>query len=145
MGTAHLPQLCGEYRERQEWLLMNESQGWRKNSVIPKKARCTNIQQRGWIIELYELFFHYNENLFIFSGMLVVNVTWRNKTYVGTLLDCTRHDWAPPRYWRGVFVWKCVYSKTFQSITISSLLYTGLLIFDYIHRMSLTLKIVTFF
>lgn len=30
--------------------------------------------------------------------MLVVNVTWRNKTYVGTLLDCTRHDWAPPRY-----------------------------------------------
>lgn len=29
--------------------------------------------------------------------MLVVNVTWRNKTYVGTLLDCTRHDWAPPR------------------------------------------------
>ncbi|XP_053317967.1 zinc finger protein 609 isoform X2 [Spea bombifrons] len=31
------------------------------------------------------------------DGMLVVNVTWRNKTYVGTLLDCTRHDWAPPR------------------------------------------------
>lgn len=30
--------------------------------------------------------------------MLVVNVTWRNKTYVGTLLDCTQHDWAPPRY-----------------------------------------------
>nr|XP_046208048.1 unconventional myosin-IXAa-like [Oncorhynchus gorbuscha] len=29
-------------------------------------------------------------------GMLVVNVTWRNKTYVGTLLDCTRHNWAPP-------------------------------------------------
>uniref|UniRef100_A0A3Q1B0N1 C2H2-type domain-containing protein n=1 Tax=Amphiprion ocellaris TaxID=80972 RepID=A0A3Q1B0N1_AMPOC len=32
------------------------------------------------------------------KGMLVVNVTWRNKTYVGTLLDCTRHDWAPPRF-----------------------------------------------
>lgn len=30
--------------------------------------------------------------------MLVVNVTWRGKTYVGTLLDCTRHDWAPPRF-----------------------------------------------
>ncbi|NXW55964.1 ZN609 protein, partial [Eurystomus gularis] len=28
------------------------------------------------------------------DGMLVVNVTWRNKTYVGTLLDCTQHDWA---------------------------------------------------
>lgn len=31
------------------------------------------------------------------SGVLVVNVTWRGKTYVGTLLDATRHDWAPPR------------------------------------------------
>ena len=32
------------------------------------------------------------------SGVLVVNVTWRGKTYVGTLLDYTRHhDWAPPR------------------------------------------------
>lgn len=28
----------------------------------------------------------------------MVNVTWRGKTYVGTLLDCTRHDWAPPRF-----------------------------------------------
>lgn len=27
-----------------------------------------------------------------------MNVTWRGKTYVGTLLDCTRHDWAPPRF-----------------------------------------------
>ncbi|XP_030173027.1 zinc finger protein 608 isoform X4 [Lynx canadensis] len=32
------------------------------------------------------------------EGVLVVNVTWRNKTYVGTLLDCTKHDWAPPRF-----------------------------------------------
>ena len=30
--------------------------------------------------------------------MLVVNVTWRGKTYVGTLLDCTKNDWAPPRF-----------------------------------------------
>ena len=31
--------------------------------------------------------------------MLVINVTWRGKTYVGTLLDSTRHvnQWAPPR------------------------------------------------
>ncbi|EPY75965.1 zinc finger protein 608 [Camelus ferus] len=33
-----------------------------------------------------------------YRGVLVVNVTWRNKTYVGTLLDCTKHDWAPPRF-----------------------------------------------
>ncbi|KAJ8285253.1 hypothetical protein GJAV_G00024680 [Gymnothorax javanicus] len=32
------------------------------------------------------------------TGVLVVNVTWRKRTYVGTLLDCTRHDWAPPRF-----------------------------------------------
>lgn len=31
------------------------------------------------------------------NGVLVVNVTWRGKTYVGTLLDATKHDWAPPR------------------------------------------------
>lgn len=40
----------------------------------------------------------YQGSSLCFTGMLVVNVTWRNKTYVGTLLDCTRHDWAPPRY-----------------------------------------------
>lgn len=34
---------------------------------------------------------------FVLPGVLVVNVTWRGKTYVGTLLDATRHDWAPPR------------------------------------------------
>lgn len=31
------------------------------------------------------------------DGMLVVNVTWRNRSYIGTLLDSSRHDWAPPR------------------------------------------------
>lgn len=41
----------------------------------------------------------YNFNIFFYNlGVLVVNVTWRGKTYVGTLLDCTRHDWAPPRF-----------------------------------------------
>ena len=36
---------------------------------------------------------------FLISGVLVINVTWRGKTYVGTLLDSTRHanQWAPPR------------------------------------------------
>lgn len=31
-------------------------------------------------------------------GVLVVNVTWRGKTYVGTLLDVAKHDWAAPRF-----------------------------------------------
>ena len=39
-----------------------------------------------------------NSNICLISGVLVVNVTWRGKTYVGTLLDATKHDWAPPRY-----------------------------------------------
>ncbi|GAU97544.1 hypothetical protein RvY_08819 [Ramazzottius varieornatus] len=30
------------------------------------------------------------------GGILVVNVTWRGKSYVGTLLDSTIHDCAPP-------------------------------------------------
>ncbi|PAA79269.1 hypothetical protein BOX15_Mlig021485g1 [Macrostomum lignano] len=30
------------------------------------------------------------------TGVLVVNVTWRGRTYVGTLLDSSRHDFAPP-------------------------------------------------
>ena len=29
---------------------------------------------------------------------MVVNVTWRNKSFIGTLLDSTKHDWAPPRF-----------------------------------------------
>lgn len=37
----------------------------------------------------------------LFLGMLVVNVTWRNRSYVGTLLDASRHDWAPPRLAEG--------------------------------------------
>ena len=32
------------------------------------------------------------------GGVLAVNVTWRGKTYLGTLIDCTKHDWAPPRF-----------------------------------------------
>ncbi len=31
------------------------------------------------------------------SGVLVVNVTWRGKTYVGTLLDATKQEWTAPR------------------------------------------------
>ncbi|KHJ47356.1 hypothetical protein D918_02216 [Trichuris suis] len=31
------------------------------------------------------------------DGILVVNVTWRGKSYVGTLLDLTQYNWSPPR------------------------------------------------
>jgi len=45
--------------------------------------------------QILKKFFQGNNE--IFSGVLVVNVTWRNRTYMGTLLDATKHDWAPPR------------------------------------------------
>ncbi|CAF1245195.1 unnamed protein product [Adineta steineri] len=32
------------------------------------------------------------------KGVLVVNITWRGKTYVGALLNTTEQNWAPPRY-----------------------------------------------
>ena len=39
-------------------------------------------------------------NIGAVAGVLVVNITWRGKTYVGTLLDCARHtnQWSAPRY-----------------------------------------------
>ncbi|CAF4689340.1 unnamed protein product, partial [Rotaria magnacalcarata] len=30
--------------------------------------------------------------------VLVVNITWRGKTYVGALMNTTEQNWAPPRY-----------------------------------------------
>ena len=42
--------------------------------------------------------YSFNDHVYFFLvGVLVVNVTWRDKTYVGTLLDATKHEWAPPR------------------------------------------------
>jgi hypothetical protein len=42
--------------------------------------------------------YSFNDHVyFVLVGVLVVNVTWRDKTYVGTLLDATKHEWAPPR------------------------------------------------
>lgn len=54
---------------------------------------CLGPCEPGTSVTLEGIVWHETE-----SGVLVVNVTWRGKTYVGTLLDCTRHDWAPPRY-----------------------------------------------
>ncbi|XP_071845693.1 uncharacterized protein [Apostichopus japonicus] len=47
----------------------------------------------GTAVTLEGIVWHEND-----QGVLVVNVTWRNKTYVGTLLDCSQHNWAPPRF-----------------------------------------------
>ncbi|KAG5879268.1 hypothetical protein JTB14_020289 [Gonioctena quinquepunctata] len=54
---------------------------------------CLGPCEPGTSVTLEGIVWHETE-----GGVLVVNVTWRGKTYVGTLLDCTRHDWAPPRF-----------------------------------------------
>lgn len=54
---------------------------------------CLGPCEPGTSVMLEGIVWHETE-----GGVLVVNVTWRGKTYVGTLLDCTRHDWAPPRF-----------------------------------------------
>lgn len=53
---------------------------------------CLGPCEPGTSVTLEGIVWHETE------GVLVVNVTWRGKTYVGTLLDCTKHDWAPPRF-----------------------------------------------
>ena len=32
------------------------------------------------------------------KGLLIVNVNWRGKSYVGTLIDSNKSNWAPPRF-----------------------------------------------
>ncbi|KAI1900252.1 hypothetical protein AGOR_G00048080 [Albula goreensis] len=54
---------------------------------------CLGPCEPGTSVNLEGIVWHETE-----EGVLVVNVTWRKRTYVGTLLDCTRHDWAPPRF-----------------------------------------------
>uniref|UniRef100_UPI0035902AE8 zinc finger protein 608-like n=1 Tax=Myxine glutinosa TaxID=7769 RepID=UPI0035902AE8 len=55
-------------------------------------AECLGPCEPGTCVNLEGIVWHETESL------LVVNVTWRNKTYVGTLLDCSKHEWAPPRF-----------------------------------------------
>ncbi|XP_011314594.1 zinc finger protein 608 isoform X2 [Fopius arisanus] len=57
------------------------------------EPECLGPCEPGTAVTLEGIVWHETE-----GGVLVVNVTWRGKTYVGTLLDCTRHDWAPPRF-----------------------------------------------
>ncbi|MBN3310717.1 ZN608 protein, partial [Amia calva] len=60
---------------------------------VVTEPECLGPCEPGTSVNLEGIVWHETE-----EGVLVVNVTWRNKTYVGTLLDCTKHDWAPPSY-----------------------------------------------
>ena len=63
------------------------------DAAVITEPDCLGPCEPGTAVTLEGIVWQETEN-----GMLVVNVTWRGKTYVGTLLDATRHDWAPPRY-----------------------------------------------
>uniref|UniRef100_A0A3Q4GBC8 Zinc finger protein 609a n=1 Tax=Neolamprologus brichardi TaxID=32507 RepID=A0A3Q4GBC8_NEOBR len=63
------------------------------DAALATEPECLGPCEPGTSVNLEGIVWQETED-----GMLVVNVTWRNKTYVGTLLDCTRHDWAPPRF-----------------------------------------------
>ncbi|KAK1888431.1 Zinc finger protein 609 [Dissostichus eleginoides] len=63
------------------------------DAALATEPECLEPCEPGTSVNLEGIVWQETED-----GMLVVNVTWRNKTYVGTLLDCTRHDWAPPRF-----------------------------------------------
>ncbi|KAM6926658.1 zinc finger protein 609a [Lycodopsis pacificus] len=63
------------------------------DAALGTEPECLGPCEPGTSVNLEGIVWQETED-----GMLVVNVTWRNKTYVGTLLDCTRHDWAPPRF-----------------------------------------------
>ncbi|KAG7489791.1 zinc finger 608 [Solea senegalensis] len=63
------------------------------SGVLEADSACLGPCQPGTSVNLEGIVWHETE-----EGVLVVNVTWRKRTYVGTLLDCTKHDWAPPRF-----------------------------------------------
>ena len=69
----------------------------RKQKVLIYRAVATKLIWTFVFAYSKRLFSHDAAHIYLLSGVLVVNVTWRGKTYVGTLLDATRHDWAPPR------------------------------------------------
>lgn len=72
----------------------NNNSGGEQNSTsnIENSNQNNPSQSPGTPCQLPGVIYHETE-----SGMLVVNVQWRGKTYIGTLLDTTKYAWAPPR------------------------------------------------
>lgn len=69
-----------------------EQQQNRRSVGVLTDADCLGPCEPGTHVNLDGIVWQETAN-----GVLVVNVTWRGKTYMGTLLDATKHDWAPPR------------------------------------------------
>ncbi|XP_064421827.1 zinc finger protein 609 [Latimeria chalumnae] len=88
VGTSDISSPCEQIMVRTRSVGVNTS-----DIALETEPDCLGPCEPGTSVNLEGIVWQETED-----GMLVVNVTWRNKTYVGTLLDCTRHDWAPPRF-----------------------------------------------
>ncbi|XP_072288791.1 zinc finger protein 608 [Eucyclogobius newberryi] len=84
---SHRPLLQTQVRTRS--VGTNTQERGSAEGEVPQRGPC----QPGTSVNLEGIVWHETQ-----EGVLVVNVTWRKRTYVGTLLDCTKHDWAPPRF-----------------------------------------------
>ncbi|XP_028968559.1 mucin-5AC-like [Galendromus occidentalis] len=85
-------------RNRPTEPVLNRDQGTICSSVgIVTEPDSLGVCEPGTSVLLEGIVWQETEGGIRSAGVLVVNVTWRGKTYVGTLLDATRHDWAPPR------------------------------------------------
>ncbi|XP_030622496.1 zinc finger protein 609b [Chanos chanos] len=88
VGNTDIASPCEQLMVRTRSVAVNTS-----DVALATEPECLGPCEPGTSVNLEGIVWQETED-----GMLVVNVTWRNKTYVGTLLDCTRHDWAPPRF-----------------------------------------------
>ncbi|XP_035765011.1 zinc finger protein 609-like isoform X2 [Neolamprologus brichardi] len=88
VGNSEIASPCEQIMVRTRSVAVNTS-----DVALSTEPECLGPCEPGTSVNLEGIVWQETED-----GMLVVNVTWRNKTYVGTLLDCTRHDWAPPRF-----------------------------------------------
>ncbi|XP_030576622.1 zinc finger protein 609b isoform X1 [Archocentrus centrarchus] len=88
VGNSEIASPCEQIMVRTRSVAVNTS-----DVALATEPECLGPCEPGTSVNLEGIVWQETED-----GMLVVNVTWRNKTYVGTLLDCTRHDWAPPRF-----------------------------------------------
>ncbi|XP_034390654.1 zinc finger protein 609a isoform X2 [Cyclopterus lumpus] len=88
LPTSNISSPCEQIMVRTRSVAVNTV-----DAALGTEPECLGPCEPGTSVNLEGIVWQETED-----GMLVVNVTWRNKTYVGTLLDCTRHDWAPPRF-----------------------------------------------
>ncbi|KAE8295920.1 Zinc finger protein 609 [Larimichthys crocea] len=88
VGNSDISSPCEQIMVRTRSVAVNTA-----DAALATEPECLGPCEPGTSVNLEGIVWQETED-----GMLVVNVTWRNKTYVGTLLDCTRHDWAPPRF-----------------------------------------------